>query len=335
MTIRAASGGLLTMLFVAMLAAPTWAESGKWAIVVHGGAGGWPGRSPEETKALEKDIRQALEAGAGVLSGGGASLEAVETAIKVLEDSPRFNSARGGVFNAAGRHQLDASIMEGRERRAGAVAAIGVAKNPIAVARRVMTDTPHVLLADQGADAFARQIGVELVEPDYFWTPATRRDWEASKPKDQQEEPTTSALPSAPHHYGTVGCVALDTAGDLAAGTSTGGLQGKRVGRIGDSPIVGAGTYADNRAGAISCTGVGELFIRNAIAYDILARARYGVNDLGGAIDYHLEEQLDPGTGGVIVVSPEGEMFARFNTDAMPRGLADSTGRMEVAIDKP
>jgi beta-aspartyl-peptidase (threonine type) len=214
--------------------------------------------------------------------------------------------------------------MDGRDRAGGAVAGITVAKNPISVARLVMNKTTHVLLAGAGADQFARQAGAEIVTPDYFWTERTRQRWEA---------PKQSRLPSIrDDHYGTVGCVALDQAGNLAAGTSTGGLTNKHVGRVGDSPIIGAGTYADNNTCAVSCTGVGELFIRHAIAHDISARMEYTGQSLDAAVGYSIDERLEPGTGGIIAIDRQGKASLRYNTRAMPRGLIDSSGRFEVAV---
>jgi beta-aspartyl-peptidase (threonine type) len=302
----------------------TQAQTAKrYALAIHGGAGEWPELSAEREQAITEALTTALRTGRDILAAGGTSLDAVERTINVLENSPHFNAGKGAVCNAAGEHQLDASIMSGKDRSAGAVAAIGVAKNPISVARRVMTDTPHVLLAGAGANEFARASGVELVDPDYFWTEQSRQEWEKSK---------SASRAAAVDHYGTVGCVALDMDGSLAAGTSTGGLQGKMVGRVGDSPIIAAGTYADNGTCAVSSTGVGELFIRHAIAYDISARMRYANHSLAKAVDYQIDERLDPGTGGLIALNQDGGAVLRFNTRAMPRGVADSVGRFEVQI---
>lgn len=298
-------------------------DSASYAIVIHGGAGGWEGLSAEREAAITEALTKALKTGRDILADGGSSLDAVEKTINVLEDSPHFNSGKGAVWNEAGKHQLDASIMSGADRAAGAVAAIGVAKNPISVARKVMTDTRHVLLAGAGADEFARRSGAALVEPDYFWTQQSRRQWEESQ---------SASRPAAVDHFGTVGCVALDREGNLAAGTSTGGLQGKMVGRVGDSPLVGAGTYADNETCAVSGTGVGEFYIRHAIAYDISARMRYAGQSLAEAIDFQIDKRLEPGTGGLIGLNRQGVAVTRFNTRAMPRAIADSSGRFEVRI---
>jgi beta-aspartyl-peptidase (threonine type) len=198
-----------------------------------------------------------------------------------------------------------------------------------------MTDTKHVLLAGDGADDFAREVGAELVPPDYFWTDKTRAEWRAAQ-SPATDQPRSSRLAPAPErdHYGTVGCIAVDQHGNLAAGTSTGGLKMKRFGRVGDSPIIGAGTYADNKSCAVSCTGVGELFIRNAVAYDIAARIRYQGATLKDAAQTQVEKRLPAETAGLIALSRTGEFVAAFNTAAMPRGVADSSGRFEIHIDR-
>lgn len=301
-------------------------SKGQYAIVIHGGAGGWPGLSPQDTKDIEQGIETALKVGRDILAQGGTSLDAVEQAIKTLENNPRFNSGKGAVYNAVGKHQLDASIMDGSNKQAGAVAAIGVAKNPISAARLVMDKTRHVLLAGEGANEFVRKQGADIVSPKYFWTEQTRREWKASQSAGYVAKPI--------HHYGTVGCVALDTHGNLAAGTSTGGLSEKMVGRVGDSPLIAAGTYADNETCAVSCTGVGELFIRSAIAYDVSARVRYAKQSLSSAVSAHIDDQLPQGTGGMIALNCAGEVVMSFNTKRMPRGVANSTGRFEILLDK-
>lgn len=306
-----------------------------YAIAIHGGAGPWANRSAEETAEIRAAIEQTLRHGRDLLAGGGTSLDAVEQTIRALEDSPLFNAGKGATFTAAGTHQLDASIMRGKDRAAGAVAAVSIVKNPISLARRVMTDTKHVLLTGDGAHEFAREIGAELVSPDYFWTDKTRAEWkEVQIPPAEQRQ--SRALPTLAEsdHFGTVGCVALDTHGNLAAGTSTGGLKMKRYGRVGDSPIVGAGTYADNQTCAVSGTGVGELFIRNAVAYDIAARIRYQQASLQQAVQVQVDVRLPAETAGLIALSPQGEFVAAFNTSAMPRGLADSSGRFEIHIER-
>ena len=313
-------------------------EPVKYAIAIHGGAGGWADLTPEARKGIEQALEKSLTVGREILAKGGSSLDAVEQSVRVLEDSPYFNSGHGATYTATGEHQLDASIMNGADHTAGAVAGVSTVKNPVSLARRVMTDTKHVLLAGDGAEKFAREVGAEIVSPDYFWTDRTRAEYEKAKAKAEAEargegtKPKTSQL-AAPDHYGTVGCVALDTHGNLAAATSTGGLAMKKYGRIGDSPIIGAGTYADNETCAISGTGVGELFIRNAVCYDVAARMRYAGKPLAEAALVQIRERLPKETAGLIAVDGEGKIVAEFNTNAMPRGMADSTGRFEVAIE--
>jgi beta-aspartyl-peptidase (threonine type) len=307
----------------------------KYAIAIHGGAGPWANRTADDTAAIRQELESALRVGRDVLAGGGTSLDAVEQSVRYLEDCPRFNAGKGATFTASGQHQLDASIMRGDDLACGAVGAITVAKNPISVARRVMTDTKHILLMGPGADDFARAIRAELVPPDYFWTEKTRAEWEAAQnEKSDKGQSQFWRHPGERDHYGTVGCVALDQQGNLAAGTSTGGLKMKLYGRVGDSPIIGAGTYADNRACAASGTGVGELFIRNAVTYDIAARIRYQNATLQDAVEVQVKERLPAETAGIIAVGPTGEIVTAFNTAAMPRGLADSSGRFDVFIER-
>jgi beta-aspartyl-peptidase (threonine type) len=306
----------------------------SFAIAIHGGAGPWANRSAEDTAAIRRALDEALRMGRDSLASGGTSLDAVELSIRYLEDSPLFNAGKGATFTAAGNHQLDASIMRGEDLAAGAVAAVSIVKNPISLARRVMTDTKHVLLTGDGAHEFAREIGAELVQSDYFWTEKTRAEWRAAQsPKPDERQSSQLRSTREVDHYGTVGCVALDRQGNLAAGTSTGGLKMKRFGRVGDSSIVGAGTYADNHACAVSGTGVGELFIRNAVAYDIAARIRYSGASLQDAVQVQVDKRLPKETAGLIALGPTGEIVAAFNTAAMPRGIADSSGRLEVLIE--
>jgi beta-aspartyl-peptidase (threonine type) len=212
---------------------------------------------------------------------------------------------------------------------------VSIVKNPISLARRVMTDTKHVLLTGDGAHEFAREVGAELVPPDYFWTDKTRAEWKAAQsPQPDERQSRRPEAAGEVDHYGTVGCVALDKHGNLAAGTSTGGLKMKRFGRVGDSPIIGAGTYADNQTCAVSGTGVGELFIRNAVAYDIAARIRYQGASLKDAVQIQVDQRLPKQTAGLISLGPSGEIVAAFNTAAMPRGMADSSGRFEIQIER-
>jgi L-asparaginase / beta-aspartyl-peptidase len=291
----------------------------EWALAIHGGAGDI--RPEQLTPAAEARYRAGLEdalrAGARVLETGGTSLDAVEAAITLLEDSPLFNAGRGAVTTAAGAHELDASIMEGRTRSAGAVAGVRRIRNPLRLARLVMERTPHVLLTGDGAEAFATEHGIQLVAPAYFDVPRSLGD-----------------RPAYPSSLGTVGAVARDVRGDVAAGTSTGGMQGKRTGRVGDSPIVGAGTYAYNSCGAISATGHGEFFIRAVVAYDICATAMYSGIPLRSAAERVIMDKLVSmgGSGGVIAVDPDGQTSFSFNGTAMFRGSLDSSGELVIAI---
>ena len=299
-------------------------EPVEYAIALHGGAGSdWLELDTNEQAATKKSLRQALTIGKTILAEGGTSLDAVEQVIRHLENDPIFNAGKGAVFNSAGGHELDASIMDGRDRACGAVAGVKTVKNPISLARLVMQETRHVLLSGDGADQFAKEKKVDLVEQRYFWTQRRYDTWQRVK----QEQ--------ADDHKGTVGCVALDKDGNLAAGTSTGGLTNKLYGRVGDSPIVGAGTFADNKTCAVSCTGVGENYIRNAIAYDVSARMAYKQQPVEEAVHEILTQTLDAtksGLGGIIVVTHEGTITMQFNTGAMARASADSTGKMEIAL---
>ncbi len=313
----------------------------KYAIAIHGGAGTSPEVFSDEAVASRRaSMKKALEIGSKILKEGGTSLDAVEKVVRFLEDDPQFNAGVGAVFNAAGGHELDASIMDGRDLSCGAVAGVSTVKNPISLARMVMEKTRHVLFAGNGAEKFAKQMGVELVEPSHFDTDGTKErfnkrrarskaqsSWQKDSSKGQRDVDAGS-------YHGTVGCVALDNHGNLAAATSTGGLSNKEFGRVGDSPIVGAGTYADNKTCAISCTGKGEEYIRRAIAYDISAQIRYKNVTLDDAVKEVLTNQLKKGDGGVIGVDKNGKVSMRFNTGGMARAAADSDGRFDVFWDK-
>ena len=290
----------------------------EWAIAIHGGAGGLATDTPDEIRdRYIGGLEAALSAGKRLLEAGGSSLDAVEEVIAILEDDIQFNAGRGAVFNAAGKHELDASIMDGETLAGGGVAGVRTVKNPIRLARKVMEQTRHVLLAGAGAEAFADATGVERVEPEYFYS---EKRWLALQQKLESAD------------KGTVGVVALDRDGNLAAGTSTGGLTAKMPGRVGDSPIIGAGTYADNRRCAVSGTGVGEQYIRHSAAYAVGALMAYEGLSLQQAVDRVIDETLAPGDGGLIAVDPQGNIAMRYNTTAMFRGAADSAGRFEVKI---
>jgi len=301
--------------------------SARYAIAIHGGTrGSVENMSEEERTGQLESLKKALDIGKAVLESGGDSLDAVEKTIRFLEDDPRFNAGRGAVFNSAGGHELDASIMDGRDRSCGAVASVRTVKNPIGLARLVMTETRHVLLAAAGAERFADEMEVDRVEQKYFWT---EKRFEARKRAQQKQKSEEDG-----GWMGTVGCVALDRHGNLAAGTSTGGLTNKKFGRIGDSPIIGAGTYADNGTCAVSCTGIGEHFIRHAVAYDVSALMKYKQLSLADAAAHVIHQTLKPGDGGVIAVARDGSIVMDFNTPGMARGAADSTGRFEVKLGK-
>jgi len=299
-----------------------------WTLVIHGGAG----RITRGTLTDAQDagaragLAAALDAGEAVLAAGGSAIDAVEAAVQVLEDDPHFNAGRGAVLTHDGTIELDAAIMDGRDRNAGAVAAVSRARHPVSLARAVMADSPHVLLAGAAADAFGAAQGVAQTDPDWFLT-ADRRAQLA------ELQAAGGAAFDVDMKYGTVGAVARDTHGHLAAATSTGGVTGKRWGRIGDSPLIGAGTYADDRAAAISATGSGEYFIRAGAGHEIAARIR-----LAGAAPIEAAEAVIAdivamgGTGGVIVAAADGAAFWHFSTPGMYRARASAGGGRVVAI---
>lgn len=302
------------------------AEDRPIVLVIHGGAGAMePGRyTADEEAAYKAKLAEALEQGYAVLDGGGAALDAVEAAIMTLEDSPLFNAGKGAVFTRKGRNELDASIMDGATRNAGAVTGVTTVKNPIKLARAVMENSEHVMFAGKGAETFAQEQGLETVPHSYFYTEARWRAYqkalkaEKEKAKGQKE----SAL-SYDYKFGTVGAAALDRNGDLAAGTSTGGMTLKRYGRVGDSPIIGAGTFADNSSCAVSSTGWGEFFIRLTIARDICAQVEYAGKSVGDAAHDVIHNRLQSlgGDGGVIVLGPDGDYAMEFNSAGMFRGV--------------
>jgi len=296
---------------------------GDWKLVIHGGAGVIERSriTPDKDREIRAALDLALQRGSGVLASGGSALDAVEAAVLVLEDDPNFNAGRGAVFTHEGRIELDASIMDGRGRAAGAVTGVTTTRSPIGLARAVMEHSPHVFLSGAEADEFARGQGLEQVDPGYFATDFRRRQL------GELKADKASAL-DVEYKYGTVGAVALDCAGHVAAATSTGGMTGKRWGRIGDSPIIGAGTFADDRACAVSATGWGEYFIRVGVAHEICARIRLAGEGGQQAADSVMADVKSlGGDGGVIVVTPGGEMIYAFNTPGMYRGKADSSGR--------
>ena len=312
------------------------------AIAVHGGAGTLSPEALGEDGAerYRQALREALRAGYGVLTDGGTSLDAVQAAITLLEASPLFNAGVGAVLTWDGQHELDASLMQGADLRAGAVAGVRTVASPIALARAVMDHSPHVLLSGRGAEAFAKAQGLPQVANDYFTTERRQRALQRAKERAQEraaagtDERAEWSPAAAATKWGTVGAVALDAAGNLAAGTSTGGMTAKRWGRVGDSPLIGAGTWADNRSCAVSATGHGEYFIRYNVAADICARVRFQGLSIDTAANTVIFGELLPagGTGGVIVLSPNGEISMPFNTPGMYRGSIDTSGQLEVAI---
>jgi beta-aspartyl-peptidase (threonine type) len=301
-----------------------------WSLAIHGGAGTMAreAMTKADQSEYEAGLAAALDAGIAILAAGGSALDAVETAVVTLEDDPHFNAGRGSVFTYNGVIELDASIMDGRDRSAGAVTGVRRVRNPVRLARAVMEHSPHVFLGAAGAEEFAREQGVETVDPDWFATPERWRQFEEFKAKRHGWFDTDLK-------YGTVGAVAVDQQGHVAAATSTGGLTGKRWGRIGDSPVIGAGNYADDRACAVSATGAGEYFIREGVAHEICTRMRLlGENAQVAADTVIGEVGALGGDGGVIVAAPDGTTAFSFNTPGMYRGRADSTGLREVAIFK-
>ena len=321
----------LAACLAAALPAAAHGEVPMISIAIHGGAGviSRSSMTPENERAYHADLGRALDAGYEVLEKGGSSLDAVVAAVKILEDSPLFNAGKGAVFNHAGINELDAAIMDGATQKAGAVAGVRHVRNPIELARMVMERTSHVLLAGEGAEEFALEQGMTLVPGSYFFT---ERRWKQLE--DAQKAERTASLDEDIGYFGTVGAVARDRNGSLAAATSTGGTTNKRWGRIGDSPIIGAGTYADNGTCAVSATGSGEYFIRAVVAHEICARVRLsGVSAAEAARDVvHGKLQEIGGDGGVIVVDAKGALSLEFNTEGMFRGARDSGGRRETAI---
>ncbi len=300
-------------------------------LVIHGGAGVIRKELTADTEELVRaDLKAALASGYAVLEKGGSSLDAVTQAIRMLEDSPRFNAGKGAVFTHDGSNELDAAIMDGATLRAGAVAGVRRVKNPVLLARAVMEKSPHVMLSGDGAEAFAKSVGIELVDPAYFRTDVRWQQLQEALKADANGQ--QSALAPA-IHYGTVGAVALDRAGHLAAATSTGGMTDKRWGRIGDSPIIGAGTYANARC-AVSATGWGEFYIRAVAAHDICARVEYAHRPVAQAAKEVVMNVIPKlgGDGGVIALDAEGNFATPFNTDGMYRGWVDRDGKMHVAI---
>ncbi len=296
-------------------------ESVEFSIAIHGGAGTITRKNmtPGKENAYRSKLKETLNVGYSILNKGGTSLDAVEATIRIMENSELFNAGKGAVFTNAGTNELDASIMDGRNLKAGAVARVKTVKNPISAARKVMEETWHVMLSGDGADKFAKEQGLDIVDPNYFYT---QRRWDSLK-KIQVEK------------HGTVGCVALDKHGNLAAGTSTGGLTNKRWGRVGDSPIIGAGTYANNQTCAVSGTVQGEYFIRGNVAYDVSAIMEYKGKSVGEAAQNVIRKLSDKGgNGGIITMDSKGNISMPFNTAGMYRGFRKAGQAPEIFIYK-
>jgi L-asparaginase / beta-aspartyl-peptidase len=303
-------------------------QSPRWGIVIHTGAGNFTlADLGDRREPMRAAMTAALTAGHSVLASGGSSLDAIQAAIVILEDSPLFNAGKGAVFTHEGKNELDSSIMDGATRRAGAVAGVKHIKNPVLLARRVMEKSPHVMMTGDGAEAFAKEQGMSFVPESYFYT---ERSWQALQKALQEEKATAN------DHLGTVGAVALDRKGNLAAATSTGGMTNKRFGRVGDSPIIGAGTYANNQSCAISATGHGEFFIRYTVAHDICARVEYRGVTLQSAEDAVVQDVLKKagGEGGVIGMDRFGNVAVSFNSTGMARGYMGEDGRAVVMLTK-
>jgi L-asparaginase / beta-aspartyl-peptidase len=325
------------------------AATHQWAIVLHGGAGVIERSSmtPQAEAEYRAGLTEAIEAGAAVLDKGGTSLDAIEAAIRILEDNPLFNAGRGAVFTADGKNEMDAAIMDGATLKAGAVAGVMRTRHPISAARAVMEKTQWVLLSGDGADDFAASVGLQMEPPSYFFT---ERRWQSLvrylKENHLPIPPRPAGAPPGParplasfetpeaHKYGTVGVVALDKYGNIAAGTSTGGLTGKRWGRIGDSPQIGSGTYASNQSCAVSGTGTGEFFIRLGVAREVCNLVRFRHMRLQAAADEVIHKELEAlhGDGGVIAITPDGQMAWSFNTPGMFRAHLREGGKLQVGI---
>ncbi|MBY4598878.1 isoaspartyl peptidase/L-asparaginase [bacterium BD-1] len=321
------------LLALGIAAMPVVAAEPPTALVIHGGAGviERASLSPEDEKTVRAELDRALDAGHAVLREGGSALDAVSAAVHVLEESPWFNAGKGAVFNADGGHELDAAIMEGHTRRAGAVAGVRTVRNPIKLARAVMEHSPHVMLAAGGAEKFAdSRPEIERVAPDWFDTPHRRKQLEQAQ---QHERAGHAAAPGT--YFGTVGAVALDKQGRIAAATSTGGMTNKRWGRIGDAPIIGAGTWADENCG-VSGTGWGEFYIRSAAAHDICARVSYRGDALSAAAEEVINGIVPKlgGDGGAIALDRHGNIAMPFNTSGMYRGWVKPDGTRGTAIFK-
>lgn len=320
-------------------------EKGNYVMVIHGGAGTIlkKNMTPEKEKAYKEKLTEALQTGYNLLKAGRSSLDAVEATVRVMEDSPLFNAGKGAVFTNEGRNELDAAIMDGKTLGAGSIAGVTTIRNPISAARAVMEKSEHVMMVGQGAERFAQQAGLEIVNPRYFWTEdrwngliRARKDDSVRAVLDHGSKKSMKlGIENRDNKFGTVGAVALDNSGNLAAATSTGGMTNKKYGRVGDAPIIGAGTYANKLVG-ISCTGWGEYFIRNVVAYDVAALMEYKGLSLADATREVIMKKVPElgGDGGLIALDKDGNAAMPFNTAGMYRGTVTRDGKIEVLIYK-
>ena len=311
-------------------------QNPRIAFIIHGGAGviSKTELTPEREKEFRSKLEEAVLAGYAVLQAGKPSMDAVEAAIRILEDSPLFNAGKGAVFTNEGKNELDASVMDGKTLGAGAVAGVRRVKNPITLARAVMEKSPHVMMVGDGAEKFAAEQKIDLVDPKYFWT---QHRWDALQKalKEAEEKKVSSASDAKPaNRFGTVGAVALDKNGNLAAGTSTGGMTNKKYGRVGDAPIIGAGTYANNATCGVSATGWGEYFIRLGVARDISSLIEYRALPVQNAADLVIKQKLQNagGDGGVIAIDKFGNYGISFNSEGMYRAFINADGKPIVEI---
>lgn len=319
----------------------THTEKAEFAIVIHGGAGYIRKDNISEEKEIEyrQKLEEAIRTGYSILKDGGTSLDAVQKTINILEDSPLFNSGKGGVFTNEGMCEHDASIMDGNTLNAGASAGTKTVKNPIDLARAIMEKSPHVMLAREGAETFAKEQNLNIVNPNYFYTEKSMKALERVKDSEQKKMASFYDADIQNSKFGTVGCAALDKYGNLAAGTSTGGMTNKRWGRIGDSPIIGAGTYANNKTCAVSSTGWGEYFIRGMVAYDISALMQYKGLSLEDASKEVIQNKLPSvgdgrGNGGIIALDASGNIAMEFNTPGMFRATMNDKGELYIGLYK-
>ena len=335
----------LAVLLISVLALQVSAQQKKYVMVIHGGAGTIlkKNMTPEKEAAYIAVLTQALKSGYAKIQEGKTSLDAVEATIHVLENDPHFNAGKGAVFTHDWRNELDAAIMDGKTQMAGAVAGVTTVKNPISAARAVMEKSEHVMMVGAGADQFAKEAGLEIVDPKYYWT---KERWDGLQQAIKEDSTKavldhgskkSELLGSKNHDYkfGTVGCVALDKAGNLAAGTSTGGMTNKKYGRVGDAPIIGAGTYCNNETAGISCTGWGEFYIRNVVAKTISDLMEYKGLSVAEASKIALDKVGKMGgDGGLIALDRKGNVAMPFNTEGMYRGAITADGKIEVSIYK-